>query len=355
MPTAKKLPSGSWRCQVFSHYEYEKKTDGTMKKKRIYESFTSDDPSKSGKKKAEAMAAEFALNKDRIERSDLTFKEALEKYIDSKRNILSPTSIRGYETLLRNAYPSLLDIKTKRINQEMVQKWANEYTLNHSPKTVSNAHGLLVSVLSVYEPSLRLRTKLPQAKQRDIYTPSDDDITTLLKHIKGTELEKAVLLSAFGTLRRGEICALTDKDISGNTIIINKSMVRSNNGGFVIKTPKTTSSYREIVYPDFVIKKFEGIEGRLVNMYPEDISKNFGKILKDAGLPHFRFHDLRHYSASIMHAIGIPDQYIMERGGWKSDKVLKAVYRNIISDEQKKFTDQINSHFESMQHKIQHE
>ena len=94
MPTAKKLPSGSWRCQVFSHYEYEKKTDGTIKKKRIYESFTSNDPSKSGKKKAEAMAAEFALNKDRIERSDLTFKEALEKYIDSKRNILSPTSIR---------------------------------------------------------------------------------------------------------------------------------------------------------------------------------------------------------------------------------------------------------------------
>ena len=41
----------------------------------------------------------------------------------------------------------------------------------------------------------------------------------------------------------------------------------------------------------------------------------------------FRFHDFRHYSASIMHAIGIPDQYIMARGGWKTDTVLKAVYR----------------------------
>ena len=64
----------------------------------------------------------------------------------------------------------------------------------------------------------------------------------------------------------------------------------------------------------------------------------------------FRFHDLRHYSASSMHASGILDQYIMARGGWKTDTVLKAVYRNVINDEQKKFTDKIKSHFTTMQH-----
>lgn len=90
-------------------------------------------------------------------------------------------------------------------------------------------------------------------------------------------------------------------------------------------------------------------------MHPEDISKKFGKILKEVGLPHFRFHDLRHYSASIMHALGIPDQYIMARGGWKTDRVLKSVYRNVIEDEQKKFSDKVNSHFKAMQHDIQHE
>ena len=51
-----------------------------------------------------------------------------------------------------------------------------------------------------------------------------------------------------------------------------------------------------------------------------------------------------------MHAIGILDQYIMARGGWKTDTVLKAVYRNVLNDEQKKFTDKINSHFTTMQH-----
>lgn len=51
MATAKKLPSGSWRCLVFSHYENLFNEDGSpmidektgkQKRKRIYESFTSD-------------------------------------------------------------------------------------------------------------------------------------------------------------------------------------------------------------------------------------------------------------------------------------------------------------------------
>ena len=121
--------------------------------------------------------------------------------------------------------------------------------------------------------------------------------------------------------------------------------VRSNKGGMVTKSPKTLSSNRTVEYPKFVIDKFKGIEGPLVRMHPEDISKNFGKALQKAGLPHFRFHDLRHYSASIMHAIGIPDHYIMARGGWKTDNVLKAVYRNVITDEQVKFVSKLNEHF----------
>ena len=122
----------------------------------------------------------------------------------------------------------------------------------------------------------------------------------------------------------------------------------------VLKSPKTESSIRTVVMPDFVIQRISGIEGRIVKMHPEDISKRFAATIKELELPHFRFHDLRHYSASIMHAIGIPDQYIMKRGGWKTDAVLKSVYRNAIDDEDKKFTQKINDHFQGMQHEMQH-
>lgn len=45
-----------------------------------------------------------------------------------------------------------------------------------------------------------------------------------------------------------------------------------------------------------------------------------------------------------MHAIGVPDQYIMERGGWTDDRVLKEVYRNTLSDKTKLFAAMTNKY-----------
>ena len=60
------------------------------------------------------------------------------------------------------------------------------------------------------------------------------------------------------------------------------------------------------------------------------------------------FHDLRHYCASIQHAMGIPDAYIMQRGGWGSDAVLKNVYRHALSDKEDEMYHKANDYFSSM-------
>ena len=106
MATAKKLPSGSWRCQVFSHYEIVLDKNGKpvidpktkkQKQKRIYKSFTCDDPSARGKRKAEAMAAEWADNKEikKDEEVQMTFDDALEKYIQEAINSIICKSIEN--------------------------------------------------------------------------------------------------------------------------------------------------------------------------------------------------------------------------------------------------------------------
>ena len=64
MATAKKLPSGSWRCQVYSHTEEISLPDGSTKQKRIYKSFTCADPSKKGKRIFEHEAATWAADKE---------------------------------------------------------------------------------------------------------------------------------------------------------------------------------------------------------------------------------------------------------------------------------------------------
>ena len=149
-------------------------------------------------------------------------------------------------------------------------------------------------------------------------------------------------------MRRGEISALTTDNIQGNTVHICQSMVLGPDKTWILKAPKSYAGDRFITYPDFVAEKWQGKEGFVTDLKPDTISHRFEHILKGAGLPHFRFHDLRHYSASVQHALGIPDSYIMQRGGWGNDAVLKNVYRHTMKDETLKMCNKANEHFSNL-------
>lgn len=343
---AKKLPSGSWRCQVYSHTEEIIQEDGTIKKKRIYESFTSNVSGPKGKRIAEQMAAEFAANKEQHgKRTDLTFGEAVEQYIKNRENVLSPRTVMDYKRIRKNDLKLLENIQVIRITQEDIQRSINLESLRHSPKTIRNTHGLISAVLAEYRPNFALNTSLPEKVRPDIYVPSDSDIQKLVEYLKGTDMELPVLLAAFGPMRRGEICALDSKNISGNIVHVCCNMVLTPEKEWIIRHPKTYAGDRHIDYPDFVAEKWKSISGRIIYLNPNNITDRFHRILKRAGLPHFRFHDLRHYSASIQHALGIPDSYIMSRGGWGDDKVLKEVYRHTMNDKQQEMNQIANAHF----------
>ena len=59
------------------------------------------------------------------------------------------------------------------------------------------------------------------------------------------------------------------------------------------------------------------------------------------------FHKLRHVNASVMAALRIPDKYALERGGWKTDYVMKQVYTHTFSDKRIETDTIIDSYFES--------
>lgn len=82
------LPSGSYRVQVLDYVD----ADG----KRHYRSFTA--PSK---KEAQMLAEEWKLNKKKgiKEPVDLTVSEAVERYLNAKEGVLSPSTMKAYTSL----------------------------------------------------------------------------------------------------------------------------------------------------------------------------------------------------------------------------------------------------------------
>lgn len=341
MAKAKKLPSGSWRCLV---YDY---TDDMGK--RHYKSFTSDDPSPRGKREAEFLAAQYAAEKKEYANStnSSTFAQELEKYITSKEPVLSPSTIKGYKNIqkmLLKKYPTFCSTKLSVLSSDDVQLVINDLSQTKSPKTIRNYHGLISAVIGS---NLHLTTTMPQKIQPELYIPSDDEIKRLMAAVQGTELEIPVMLGAFCLMRRGEICGLSMSDIQGNIIHIHHSLVLGPDKEWHLKAPKTESSDRYIEAPQFVIDRIREI-GHITTLNPHSITIMFQRILERNNITHFRFHDLRHYSASIRHAIGIPDAYIMADGGWSSDKVLKSVYRHAMNDRKKEMSDKANAHFSEL-------
>jgi len=335
MAKAKKLPSGSWRAQVFI---------GIVDGKRKYKSFTA--PSK---KQAEFLAAEFAAKKKRAARhpDERTLAEAYARYIDIKSNTISPATVVEYRHAANRDFPELMALRLPDITQEAVQSAVNIMSATKSPKSVRNAHGLLSSVLKMFAPDIRLTTQLPQARRSDIHVPTEEEIERLVTEVRGKELEKAILLAAFGSLRRSECCALIAADIAGDTVSVTKAMVHSPEGGWVIKPPKSRAGYREIKLPSFVIDRLTpAANGRIVNIVPTTVTNYFIKALDKCRLPRFRFHDLRHYQASILHAMGVPDKYIMERGGWKTDSTLKNIYQHTMDAKRQEVEAEICRQFE---------
>lgn len=329
MAKASKLPSGNWRCQV-------RKKIG---EKTISKSFTA--PTK---KEAEFLASAWLFEENETQHN-LTLKAACERYIKAKESVLSPSTIKSYKIYSKLYLSPLMDKPIDKITREALQVAFNEEAVNLSPKSMRNLHGLVSAVFKMFRPGFVLNTTLPQKKKVDMYIPTDEDIKKLLKAVEGTYLEVPILLAAFGPLRRGEIFALTSNDIVGNNVIVNKAVCIGEDGSIVVKTPKNYSSNRVVYLPDFVIEKIKNINGPLVTCHPNSLSKAFSRTLKENNIPHFRFHDLRHYNVSICKAMNIPDEYIMARGGWSTNYTMNNVYAHALSDVKDAITAKITDHF----------
>lgn len=331
MATARKLPSGTYRCVV-----YIGKDDNGKKK---YKSFTDPD-----KRRCEMLAAQFA-DSHRGYTSSCSFEFAMEQYIASREPVLSPSTVRAYRNIqkvLRSDYRAFCNVSVHEIDARMYQQIINGWTAMLSPKTIRNRTGLISAVMKskgVLPPPV----KLPDKVKPNLHIPDSKDVKSLIATAKDTEMEIPILLAAFAAMRRSEIVALTMDDIDGDVIHVHSAIVMDANGCNVRKHPKTYESDRYIPMPPEIINKIrsKGYITTITN--PQHISQRFEHIARKAGCPETRFHDLRHFCASWLHAQGIPEQYILSRGGWTTDGVMKNIYRHALSSEADRINKEVSA------------
>lgn len=263
-----------------------------------------------------------------------SFETCANSYVKNRSNVLSPSSVRTYNNLIKVISDDFKKKNIFNITQQDVQKEINNYSVDHAPKSVRSLHGFLASVFGSYRPSFTLSTTLPQKELKRPYRPNKSDIDRILEYETGKQYYIPFKLGVLG-LRRGEICALTNDDLKGNSLHVSKTKVYDGKKWIIKKNPKTDKSNRIIPLSEELVSEIKQY-GLAFSGSPKLLNTELHRVQKALGIAQFRFHDLRHYFASYASTLGLPEQDIMDLGGWESDFVFKRIYRETMSDSLKK-------------------
>lgn len=324
---ATKLKSGNWNVRVYI---------GEVDGKKKWKSFTA-------KTKSEALRKAAAVEVGSYD--GLSLVEACQRYIDERGPELSPSTVRGYISTFR-AYvepDAISRVRIDSITTPMLQSWIRR--MNVSQKSKKNHLGFVLTVLRYFEIDKIFRVRIAPTEPKEMYTPTAEEVNKVMA-VADPELRRAIALASLG-MRRGEICALTAEDIDRqqHTVRVSKAYAKAPAGGFVLKMPKTQKSVREVpITPEVLAMMPE--EGPVVNCSPDVITLRFIKAVKRAGVPHFRFHDLRSFFASSsLSAVGAASRTVQDIGGWKTDRVMRKHYDRTMTDQKQKDTDAIILYF----------
>lgn len=333
-PTAKRLPSGAWFCRVRVGGQDVSITRST-KEEAI----------------AEAMAVKAGIKAPEKARSSMTLEQAYEKYIESRSGVISPSTEAGYKRLQKNTFQKLMPMQLSGITAEHIQREVGSMAKNgKSPKYVRNAEGLLISVLKQFLPDAQFSVVLPQKKKTELRQIEDAEIGKIMKAFAGSEMELPVLMALWMGMRMSEIRGARYEDIKDGKLHICRAIVADKDGADAVKPPKTFSGDRWVSIPAHIqalIDSSGAKEGFLVPLSGQAIYKRFVRGLDAAGIPHCRFHDLRHANAAIMVRLGIESKYAQERNGWSSDRMYKQVYAYTMEDKMAETDKAINSYFDN--------
>lgn len=317
VPKPRQLKSGKWNIQLRA--EGESVTEDTAELCEL---------------KAKAIRAEFVQREKDKPKVETTLEDAIDKYIASKSNVLSPSTIVGYKSLKKNRFKSVMKLPLSSVTNW--QAVVNTESANVSPKTIKNAWGLVRPVLK-NEGITPPEVKLPSLTKKPPVFLTAEQIKVFVKAVKGTKVEIPALLGLH-SLRRSEMAALdwSNVDLKNKRITVSGAVVPGENWTLVEKPQnKTASSQRTIpiMIPELydALKAVKDKNGKVVTCYASTVYDWVNEICEQNNLPKLGVHGLRHSFASLAYHIGMDEQSAMQIGGWSDYATMRKIYTHLSS------------------------
>ena len=298
-----------------------------------------------------------------------TFGEFTDYYLESTRGVRKPKTWKYYRwSADKYILPTLGEIRLKDLRPEHIQALYNDLQAQGKTAwTVEKAHVIIHQVLQ-HAKDLGLipfnpteKVFVPRTPDEEMKILDESQVSRLLLAVKDTRYEAIVYIAVTTGMRIGELLGLKwdDVDWIAKTIKVERQLDR---GTREFDTPKTRHGRRVVALGDRSIdvlrahRERQDLERAAMGdrwqecglIFPSSIGRpkiyhvlhrDFQLILKRAGLPPVRFHDLRHTAASLMLNHGVPVLIVSRRLGHSRPSITLDVYGHLIPGFQEEAAD----------------
>lgn len=287
----------------------------------------------------------------------LTVADYLERWKDAARPNLADTTFDNYAATIKNhVNPRIGGVQLAKVTPLHVQS-----LLSHLERDGVGAHTcrrVYVILRRAFKQAVKWRllainvcdaVDAPRLPKKDIQPLTAEQAGTLLAACADDPLNALYALAIGGGLRMGEIFALhwCDVDLATGTVTVRHTL-QELNGKLKLKEPKTKKSRRRIRLPQYAVdalhehRKQAIVNGQAGNPWVFCNSRggplrrshfhadHYKPLLRRAGLPSIRFHDLRHTMATMMLLAGVHPKVVQERLGHSNIGMTMDTYSHVL-------------------------
>lgn len=310
-----------------------------------------------------------------------TVEQFLTKWLnDVYRLEVRESSSAQREILLRvHILPSIGHFQLRKLTPMHVQNfYTQKLREGLAPATVESFHSLLHKAFKT-----AVRWKLVPYNVCDQVTPPSlkdqeegialtmEQAITLLKACQGHRLESLITLIMLTGMRHGEINSLRWDDINFEEgyLLVQHTVGYIPKKGLVERAPKTRKSKREIPLPGLALEALnkqralqqkmreragdQWVERNLVFcnsrggfLTAQSTRARFYRLLKKAGLPQIRIHDLRHTASTLFQIdLGQPEKLVQELLGHQNVEMTRQKYTHASRDALKRMMGEVDRVF----------